>query len=189
MKREAPRVDLPSITLRPHSPERRLVRALARGEVAACCACCSCCCCLHSIGALAGAVTCFVYPREAADPGGKLPSAMLRDDELDGPMAAAPDRLPVPLIYMWSTFGVMVVWMLVAIVRLGPNGIPAGLGILIFFLPLVLLGGSALCALALACAPRLREEARAWKRLAWITFGILGGTLIGVILMLPLFIR
>ena len=58
-----------------------------------------------------------------------------------------------------------------------------------FFLPLVLLGGSVVCAIAIACASRLREDARAWKRLGWITVGILGGTLIGVLLMLPLFIH
>ncbi len=83
----------------------------------------------------------------------------------------------------------MVVVLLVAIVRFDPHGIPSGLGILVFFLPLVLLAGSAVCALAIAGAPVTPGKARAWKRLGWITLGILGGTLIGVILMLPLFIR
>ena len=95
----------------------------------------------------------------------------------------------MPLIYWLLMFGVMVVVLLVAMVRFDRDGIPAGLGILVFFLPLVLLGGAVPCAIAIACASLMRGEARAWKRLGCITVGILGGTLIGVILMLPLFIR
>jgi hypothetical protein len=59
----------------------------------------------------------------------------------------------------------------------------------IFFLPAVLLGGSAITAFVIAIIPPLRGEAREWKRLGWITLGIVAGALIGGILMVPLFRR
>jgi hypothetical protein len=173
--------------LRAHPPERRL-RALARGEVAACCCTSSCCCCLHSVGSLAGAVIGSFYRRSMpALPGKEASSDGLRDDELGGPGAATPAGASAAPIYWWSTTAAMAIVLLVSMARYGPEGFPFGLGVVIFFLPLVLLGGSALCALAIAAHPDLQRDVGALKRLGWITLGIVAGALLGGFCMVPLF--
>jgi hypothetical protein len=184
--------------LRPHPPER-LVRALARGEVAACCCCC---CCLHSLGSLAGAIFWSFDQDDSPDPRGKeAPPVGLRDDELDGPAAAAPARpRPGPVaatIFWWSTVALTVLTIVVPpLIRaengrfLGirfENGRFLGIGLLILFLPAVLLGGAAVSALVLAGTPSRCEDIREWKRLGGITLGIVVGALFGWISLLPFF--
>jgi hypothetical protein len=185
----------PAIVVRPHPPER-LVRALARGEVAACCSCCSSCCCLHSLGSLAGAIAGSFDRADPPDPGGKgkgVPPAGLRDDELDGPVAGAPAKpgsAPVAATIFWWSAAALAVLTIVASPMIWDPTIPVlGIGVLIFFLPGVLLGGAVVSALVIASTPTLRGNPGEWKRLGWITLGIVAGALIGGILMVPLFHR
>jgi hypothetical protein len=183
----------PAVVVRPHPPER-LIRAMARGEVAACCTCSSCCCCLHSLGGLVGAVAGTYLPAESPAPHGKqAPPAGLRDDDLDGPVAAARTRpgstLVVPKIFWWSTV-VLAVLIIVLAPLISVESAPAiGVGLVIIGLPFVLLGGSVVSAIVLAGHPTLRAVRSEWARLGWITLGILGGTLAGVLLMVLFFRR
>jgi hypothetical protein len=192
MKREnAPQP--PAVVVRRHPPER-LIRAMARGEVAACCTTSSCCCCLHSLGSLLGAFAGTYYPADPPGPGGKkAPPDGLRDDELDRPAAAPPAKPgPGPLAarIFWGTTAALTVLTIVIPPLIWVDSGPAiGIGLLIFILPGVLLGGSAVTAFVIAISPHLRGGAREWKRLGWITLGIVAGAVIGVLLMLPLTLR
>lgn len=180
----------PAIVVHRHPPER-LVRALARGEVAACCTTSSCCCCLHSLGGLAGAIVGTYHPAlpsEAGEEEKGIPPVGLRDDELDGPAPPAPARpgprpLAVP-IYWCSATGLTFLTILGAPLISPQRGPNLGFGLLIFFGPVVLLGGSVIAALVIAGSPSLRGDVREWKRLGWITLGMVVGTLLGTGLML-----
>jgi hypothetical protein len=172
MKPQDP-VGPPRITLRPHPPERRLIRALARGEVAAQGFCCSCCCCLHSLGSLAGAAVGSFHPHEQPDPSGKPSSARLRDDEIEGPPGRGTERSAARSILAC----------MYAIARIGSQGLIA----LVVFLPAVLLGGSVLTACIFASIPEVRRDLAAWARLGWITLGTVVGGGMGLLVMYLLF--
>jgi hypothetical protein len=181
----------PAITVRRHPPER-LIRALARGEVAACCTTSSCCCCLHSLGSLAGAVAGSFWPADRPSPGGKgAPPAGLVDDDLDGP-AVATKAGPGPVaatIFWWSVAALTLLTIVIPPLISVESGPAIGIALLIFVLPGVLMGGSAVTFVVIAGTPALRGDIREWKRLGWITLGTLAGSLIGVLLMLPLALR
>jgi hypothetical protein len=187
--------DLPAVVLKSHPPER-LIRAMARGEVAACCCCGACCscCCLHSLASLAGAVVGTYHPADRPGPGAKkAPPAGLRDDELDEPADAAlaelRPRLVVTPIFWRTAAALAVLTILVLPTAWAELNLPFGILMLILFLPGVLLCGSAISALVIAGHPTLRGDIREWKRLGWITLGIVAGALVGVLLMLPLALR
>jgi hypothetical protein len=182
----------PVILLRSYPPER-LIRALARGEVAACCGCCCCCCCcLHSLGGLAGAVAGTFYPADSPASQGRkeAPPAGLRDDELDRPVAAVPagPRPAVTRIFWGASAALAVVTILVAPAVTGVKGGPAaGIEMLILGLPLVLLAGSAVAAMVVLGKRGPIDKSWEWKRLGWITLGTVVGTLIGVGMLWLLF--
>jgi hypothetical protein len=184
MKPKEP-VDPPPITLRRHPPERRLIRALARGEVAA--HCCTCCCCLHSLGSLVGAVAGSFFPREHRDAGVKPSSDRLRDDEIDGPPEPAPGRAAggrdARSIYWWVALGASLLVCMCMTALAGPEGLPAGLFALALALPAVLLGGSVLAACFFAAIPEMRRDRAAWARLGWITLGTVVGGGLGLLFM------
>jgi hypothetical protein len=185
MKREN-EADLPVVVLRPHPPER-LVRALARGEVAACCCCC---CCLHSIGGLAGAVVGTFYPRETSAAGGKPPSAKLRDDEIDGPWRAVPARPRVGLIYWMSTLGVSVLacfWAMGSVRERGEWPVVC-MFILAIFLPAIQLGGSFVTLLIVQSRPERSGGRAGLKRLGHITLRSILGAAIGMFVMVLMLI-
>ncbi len=169
-----------AVTLRPHPPERRLIRSLARGEIAAHCSTC-CCCCLHSVGSLAGAVAGSFFPREA-DPSRAQPTAKFRDDEIDGPHGEPSDRSAVRSTYWMVTLGGSVLTLMYGFVRL-PDSIAGTLVMLAVFVPAIQLAASVLCLLFLWAIPELRRDARAWRRLGWITLGTGVGSAIGVLIM------
>ena len=168
----------PAVMLRPHSPERRIIRSLARGEIAA--HCCTCCC-LHSVGSLAGALAGSFFPREA-HPSRAQPMAKLRDDEIGGPPGDAPDRSAVRSIYWMVTLGSTVLVSLYAVVQ-SQLSIEGPLFALAIFMPAIQLGASVLCLLFLAAIPELRRDARAWRRLGWIALGTIAGAATGILIM------
>jgi hypothetical protein len=186
----------PAIVVRRHPPER-LVRALARGEVAECCGCGACCCCLHSLGSLAGAIAGTFNPEDPPDPRvKKAPPIGLRDDELAGPAAAVPANPgPGPRsvaaagVFWWSTAALAALLIVVQPLIWVDNGPAMRIGLVIVVLPAVLLGGAMVSALVIAGVSSLRGDIREWKRLGGITLGIVAGALIGVVLILPLFLR
>lgn len=182
----------PAILLRSHPPER-LLRSLARGEVAACCGCCCCCCCLHSLGGLAGAVAGTFYPADAPASQGRkeAPPAGLRDDELDRPVAVMPagPRPVVTRIFWGASAALAVVTIVVPGVMQVEGGPAVGIALLIFGLPLLLLAGSVVAAMVVAGMADPTEKSREWKRLGWITLGTIVGTLIGVGMLWLLFAR
>jgi hypothetical protein len=180
MKRET-EANRPVILIRPHPPER-LVRALARGEVAACCCCC--CCCLHSIGGLAGAVVGTLYPSETSAPGAKPPPAKLRD-EIDGPWRAAPAGTGAGRIYWIST---LVASALTCLWALGfALGVKTWLAacwlLLAIFWPAIQLAGSFIALLIVQCHPDLSGDRAALKRLGRITLAAIMGAAIGMFVM------
>lgn len=179
----------PSATVvRPHPPER-LVRALARGEVAASCGCCCCCCCLHSAGGLAGAFVGSFYPAGMRDVRRKAtPPVGLRDDELGGPTAAAPARpgLLVPTIF-WRSTAVLTLLGIIALSLGGGQVLVLGVSMVVMGFPAVLLCSSVVSAIILAARPSVRRDTRRWKQLGWITLGTVVGTLIGGAVMMPFF--
>jgi hypothetical protein len=172
----------PVIVLRSHPPER-LVRALARGEVAACCCCC--CCCLHSVGGLAGAIVGTFYPGESSAAGGKPPVAKLRDDEIDGPSRAMPSRSGAGRLYWTSTLGVSALVCLWAtgLARQGGDWLGVSLFLLALFLPVVQLAGSFVALLIVPFHPALRADLAVLKRLGRITAWTIVGAAIGIIVM------
>lgn len=180
----------PAVAVRPHPPERGLVRAMARGEVLASDACCSCCCCcLHSVGGLAGAIAGTFYPTAPrASRLKQAPPAGLRDDELGGRTPAVPagSGSMVKAIY-WLSTAALTILAIVVLAMSDAAGLGAGSFMVILGLPLVLLGGSAVSAVAIACRPSLRGDAEAWKRLGRIALGIVVGTMIGGLSMMFLF--
>ena len=174
--------NLPVVVVRPHPPER-LIRALARGEVAACCCCC--CCCLHSVGGLAGAVVETFYPRGTSAVGGKPPLAKLRDDEIDGPWRAGPARPRVGRIYWISTLVASALTCLWAV------GFAQGVGtwlaacwlLLAIFWPAIQLAASILALLIVQSRPDLSGDRAALKRLGRITLAAILGAAIGMFVM------
>ena len=180
----------PVITFRAHPPER-LVRSLARGHIAGCCCCCCCCCCcLHTVGSIVGAVLGSSFPPMPV-PGGKGPTAAkLLDDELDGPAPAAPAPSAVPGMFWWGTLTASGLVSLVTVAFQGPTGIPMAMVVLVLAFPFVQLGGSLLCALMIARRADLRQGAAPWKRLGWITLGVVVGGVLGFLVMyLPIVLR
>jgi hypothetical protein len=173
--------DEPVISIRAHPSERRQVRALARGEVAA--FCCCCCCCLHTLGSLAGAVFGSFYRLETEIPAEKLPSAKLRDDEIDGPPREVPIKSPVSSIYWLTTLGVSVLVSLYVIARSGPDGIVGVLFVLALCMPAVQLGGSLLSLFIVGANPDANRDGTAWKRLGCITLGSVLGAALGLFIM------
>ncbi len=178
---EGPRA--PAITVRAHAPER-LVRSLAKGHIACGCCCC-CCCCLHTIGSVAGAIVGSHYPPSAPSEKETF-AAKLRDDELDGIAYAASVRPSVkPRYWLWT----LVVAALVTVVTVamqGLAGFPIALFILVMAFPFVQMGASLLCALEIAIRPDMQRTV-VWKRLGWITLGVIIGGLLGFLVMyLPL---
>jgi hypothetical protein len=183
----------PAVAVRRHPPER-LVRALAQGGVAtANCSCC-CCCCLHSVGSLAGAVVGSYRPAGTSDRRDKeAPPLGLLDDELDRLVAAAPAR-PRPVvttIFRRSAIALTVLTLvvppLISAERSAERGLTLGLELILFGCPVVLLGGAAVSAFVIAVRPSLRGDVGEWKRLGWITLGILVGALIGGLVVVPFF--
>jgi hypothetical protein len=175
----------PAIAVRSHPPER-LIRSLARGEVAACCCCC--CCCLHSLGGLAGAIAGTFYPSEAPAVVGKLPSAKLRDDEIDGPWRPAPARSGAGRIYWMSTLGVsalLCLWV-AAMVRETKDWLGASLFLLAIFLPVIQLIGSLVALPIVWSQPDPSSDRAALKRLGRITLSAFVGAAIGMLLMVLL---
>jgi hypothetical protein len=135
---------------------------------------------LHSLGSLAGAAVGSFYPRDRTTPMEKGRPITLGEDEIDEPVTRAPVRPSAKEIYWLATLGVAVLLSLIWI-----RSSEALLG-LALFLPLIQLGGSVLCALLIAAHPDQRREARAWKRLGWITLGTVGGCVIGILIMVAL---
>lgn len=171
------------VTVRRHPPER-LIRAMARGEVAqAGCSCC-CCCCLHSLGGLVGAALYSPSGDPPASPDKPKPTAGLADDELDRPVGppTAPPR--APSIFWSTTAALAILGFVIPPVIWERSGPSLGLSALILGLPAFLLGGSVITALVIIAIPSLSGDAREWKRLGRITLGNIVGTLIGIGLML-----
>ena len=89
----------------------------------------------------------------------------------------------LPMLTAQLYVAVAVLVSVVAIAIQGLNGIPIALFILVLAFPFIQLGGSVLSALVIASVPDLRREARAWKRLGWITLGTILGCVLGIFIM------
>jgi hypothetical protein len=82
-----------------------------------------------------------------------------------------------------TTLSVALLVFLVGVANGSPTGVEQALFILALFLPLVQLGGSVISALVIAGHPQLRREAGAWRRLGWITLGVVVGGVLGFFVM------
>jgi hypothetical protein len=134
------------------------------------------------VGAIAGT---FYPTAPRASRVKAAPPAGLRDDELGGRILAVPAGAGsvVKAIY-WLSTAALTVLAIAVLAMSDAGGMGAEALLMILGLPLVLLGGSAVSAFAIACRPSLRGDAEAWKRLGRITLGILAGTLIGGLSMM-----
>ena len=133
------------------------------------------------MGSLAGALAGSFFPREA-DPSRAQPTAKLRDDEIGGPPGEAPDRSAVRSIYWMVTLGAAVLVSLFAVAQ-SELSIEGPLFILAIYMPAIQLGASVLCLFFLSAIPDLSRDARAWRRLGWITLWTIVGAAVGLLAM------
>lgn len=165
--------------------------------------CCCCCCCLHTLGAAVGAVL------------GGLPGSSPAGDDPDAPIKfvgglpvaklapehpVRPPFIPSPWLY-WSSFLILLVLALlivpaisVASTGYGSNDVRALAGLQVVFFTLVLAGPLCFLAAGILMAIRVAfvedssERTAYWKQLAWITGGIIFGTIAGIAIMWLIFI-
>jgi hypothetical protein len=170
------------IVLTSHPPERDRRFRRQPAQAGGCCCCCCCCCCLHSVGGLLGAAlgaSMFARPDEVEDH--EPPRPTLDEDDRDEP---SPRRTPRE---EGSLSGVTVFWLATLVgCILCAAGSGEGILILALGLPAIEFGAVILALLVVGFA-RLPDSGYQMRRVGGIALGAFLGTLIGILVMLPLF--
>lgn len=135
--------------------------------------CCCCCCCLHTIGGAIGAA-CGGNFRAESDPTGALVK-----------------RPPSSQLLYWTSFLLavpvgMVLWAFIS-GEMAQAPIAIGLSIILTG-PAWLLAASVVMAIRLALRSDLPSKSEYWRQLRRITLGAVVGSVVGTLVMIPIFL-
>jgi hypothetical protein len=170
-----------------HPPERR--RRAASVIAAQACCCCCCCCCLHTVGGLVGGLVGSLLrvrpspPAHKEDKGEPFP---FRRDDL------GPSFTLSPAVVYWVLFSLLSLGtFLYFFFQDGPANrdlVVAGI-LTVLVMPGVQLAASLLALLVVAVCPAglMPDKRAAVVRIGKISLWAFVGSLVGMLLMLPLF--